>query len=539
MPMSAPPAASTTTWKVLVADAMSEAGIDVLRSSPGFEVAVRTGMKPSEVAEAVGGYDALIVRSGTQVTADVLAAPGRLKVIGRAGTGVDNIDLEAATRAGIVVLNTPGGNSVAAAEQTIALLLALARHLVAAGIDLRQGRWERKKYTGVEVSGKVLGIIGLGRIGREVARRAQGLRMHVIGHDPGLTDSTISELSVEPASFDHVLSEADFLTLHVPKSPGAAPLIGAVELRRMKPGARLINCARGGLVDEAALLDALEEGRLAGAALDVFQEEPPSDFRLAAHPKVVATPHLGASTVEAQERVGTEISEKIRDFLQHGVILDAVNFPPVGRDEGETLQPAMHLAERLGRFAAQVVDGPVTRLEVWTLGGLTRTSLKPIVMSAAKGLLSPFLSGGVSHVNALPLCAERGITVDEGRSSESGPFSNLVRVAVTTQRERATVAGTVGTAGEPRLVEIDGLAIDASPTGHLLLFRNQDVPGVVGRVGTLLGQARVNIAGVQLGRLKPGGDAIFLVSVDDAVPAETLDQLRAVPGILRVRALLV
>ena len=525
------------TVRVLVADALSETGVELLRSTPGFEVTVKTGMKPPELARVVGEYDALLVRSATTVTEEVLRSPGRLKAIGRAGTGVDNIDLEAATRAGVVVMNTPGGNSVAAAELTLALLLALARWVPQANADLRQGRWERKKYLGVELAGKVLGVVGLGRIGMEVARRAQSFRMEVLGYDPYVSSQVAADLGVRALPFAELVPQADFLTLHLPLSAETRHLVDAAVLAQMKPGARLINCARGGLIDEAALLAALESGQIAGAALDVFEEEPPRDPRLAAHPHVVCTPHLGASTQEAQERVGTEIAEKMREFFQSGRILDAVNFPAIGREDYATLGPLMDLAERLGTFLAQMVGGGFRRLEVRAYGGFAERPLKPLVMAAAKGLLAPLVEGGVSYVNALALAAERGMTVEEGRSSEPSAYAGLLRLTLHTEREASTIAGTVLGPGRPRLVEVDGVPIEAHPAGHLLFFRNLDVPGVVGRIGTILGEARINIAGIQLGRLKAGDRAVSIINVDSPVPAAALDRIRTLPEIVLARAI--
>ena len=523
--------------RVLVADALSETGLRVLRQRPDVEVAVRPGLPPGELAALVGDHDALLVRSATRVTAETLARPGRLKVIGRAGTGVDNIDLEAATRAGVIVLNTPGGNATAAAEQTMCLILGLARHVAPASADLRAGKWERKGYTGVELAGKTLGLLGLGRIGREVARAALGLRMRVVAFDPYVPESATAELGLGRGSLEEVMAAADFLSLHLPLTPDTRHLVDAAALARMRPGSRLINCARGGLVDEKALLAALQSQHLAGAALDVFEEEPPTDLDLVRHPRVLATPHLGASTVEAQERVGTEIAEKVLAYLERGVILDAVNFPAVPAEEQEALRPMMALAERLGRFVSQAAEGAPVRLALQAFGEFARPALQPLVLAAAKGLLEPVLSGGVTHVNALALAASRGIAVEHGRSTEATPpYAGLLRLTLSTERESLTAAGTL-MARAPRLVEVDGLPLESGASGPVLLFRNQDVPGVVGRVGTLLGEARINIAGVQLGRTAPGAQAIFLVDVDQAVPAEVLEELKRIPGVVRARML--
>jgi D-3-phosphoglycerate dehydrogenase len=529
-------AGQAPTFRVLVADDLSQAGVELLRSCPDFAVTVRTGMKPDELRATIGEHDALLVRSATKVTADALSSPGKLRVIGRAGTGVDNIDLAAATRAGVVVMNTPGGNSLAAAELTLAHLLALARHLAPAAAEVRAGEWPRKKYVGVELAGKVLGVVGFGRIGREVARRAQAFRMEVLAFDPYVSRDATAGAGVRYATIDELLETSDFVTLHMPLTDDTRRMIDAPALARMKRTASLINCARGGLVDEAALLAALEGGRLAGAGLDVFESEPPSDRRLAAHPLVVATPHLGASTVEAQERVGTEIAEKVRDYLRSGMILDAVNFPSMDRDQAAALGPALELAERLGRLLGQIGDGGVRRLEVRTLGTLADHNLRPLAMAATKGLLSHMLEGGVSYVNALALATERGITVEESRSSERSPYAGLLRLSLATDRAQATVAGTFFAPDQPRLVEVDGVGIEARPAGHMILIRNRDVPGVVGKVGTILGRARVNIAGIQLGRTMGPDGAVSIIAVDGPVPPEALADIAAIPEITFVRA---
>ncbi len=524
------------THRVLVADVLTDKGLDCLRAAE-LDVSVRTGLKPAELARVVGEYDALIVRSATKVTEDVLAAPGRLRAIGRAGTGVDNIDLAAATRAGIVVMNTPGGNSVAAAELTMSLLLSMARHVPQANQDLRSGRWERQKYVGVELDGKVLGVVGLGRIGREVARCARGFRMRVLGYDPFVASKVAADIGVEGVTLEELAATADFVTLHMPLQAETRHMIDGKLIERMKPGVRLINCARGGLIDEAALFRALEAGHVAGAALDVFEKEPPGESPLVSHPSVVCTPHLGASTHEAQERVGTEIADKIVSYLKSGVILDAVNFPSIGRQEYMALGPLMDLAERLGRFLAQVVPGGFRALETRALGSFGGHSLRPLAMAAAKGLLESVVEGGVSYVNALALAGERGIEVEESRSTEPSPYSGLLRLNLATDEARATVAGTLIGDGRPRLVEIDGVAIEACPAGQMLFLRNRDVPGVVGQIGTILGRAGVNIAGIHLGRTDARGDAVSIINVDSEVPAEALAEIRRINHIVVARAL--
>ncbi len=531
--------AAPSGFRVLVSDSVSPKGIELLRSTPGMQVTVNTSLSPADLADAIREHDALIVRSATKVTADMLRDPGRLRAIGRAGTGVDNIDLEAATRAGVVVINTPGGNSVAAAELTFSLLMALARNVPQANRDLREGRWERKKYIGVEVCGKTLGVVGLGRIGREVARRAQGFRMEVLGYDPFVSEQVAADFGVESVDLQDLVARSDFVTLHVPVSAETRHLIDAEMLARFKPGARLINCARGGLIDESALFDALESGGIAGAALDVFESEPPTDRRLVEHPHVVSTPHLGASTYEAQERVGTEISEKIRDFLQSGMILDAVNFPAINREAYATLGPVMGLAAALGSFLGQIVEGGFRTLSIHTLGTFSEHPLRPLAMAATKGLLSPVIEGSVSYVNSLSLAQERGITVEESRTNESSAFAGLLRLTLETDQGQASIAGTLFGSDRSRMVEIDGLSIEAKPDGHLLFFRNRDVPGVVGLIGTILGRAGVNIAGIHLGRARGKGDAVSIINVDSAVPQKTLAEIRELDPIILVRAVTV
>ena len=503
--------------RILVSDPISDPGLDVLRSTPGFRVDVRTGLSASELAEALPGYDGLVVRSGTRVTADVLERPGRLRIIGRAGTGVDNIDLDAATRAGVVVINTPGGNSAAAAEHTVALVLALARNIPFAHADVRSGGWNRKAFTGVEG-----------------ARRALGLKMDVLAYDPFVSAESAAELGVETQPLDQVLERSDFLSLHRPLTDKTRHVIDARALQTMRPGSRLINCARGGLVDEAALIEALDGGRLAGAAMDVFEQEPPTDRPIVRHPRVVCTPHLGASTREAQERVGVEIAEKIRDFLVTGAILDAVNFPSVERERYPAIRPVLDLAERLGSFLAQTADGAARRLEVRSEGEFGEHPLRPIAMAAARGLLAPAVEGTVSYVNALHLASERGITVEETRSGEKSPWRGALRLHLESSEGRCTVTGSV-IRNEPAIVEIDSVPIEARPRGHLLVLRNRDVPGVVGRVGTLLGDAGVNIGRINLGRDRDPDRAVSVIEIDQPAGQELLSALASIDTVLSVR----
>jgi D-3-phosphoglycerate dehydrogenase len=416
----------------------------------------------------------------------------------------------------------------------MALLLAMARNVPQANADLHAGHWERKRYIGTELAGKVLGIVGLGRIGREVALRAQSFRMEVVGHDPFVTAEVAEDYGIHYMPLSELIPRADVLSLHVPYSAETRHMLNADVIAQMKHGSLVINCARGGLVDEVALVDAIESGHLAGAALDVFEDEPPTDPRLLENPRIITTPHLGASTREAQERVGNEIAEKIRDFLQRGMILDAVNFPSIARKEFADLGPVMDLAERLGSFLTQVTRGGIRRLEVRAMGSFGEHSLKPMVMAATKGLLSPMVTGGVSYVNALSLATERGITVVEGRSSESSPYSGLIRLTVETDKGSSSAAGTLFEPGRARMVEVDGVRIESYPAGHLLFFVNRDVPGVVGKIGNVLGEAHVNIAGIQLGRFDEGQKAVSIINVDSEVPDDALEQIRTMDEILEI-----
>ncbi|MDH3591127.1 MAG: phosphoglycerate dehydrogenase [Planctomycetota bacterium] len=526
------------TFRILVSDPISDRGVERLRSADGVDVDVRPGLAPEALLECIGAYDALIVRSGTRVTPDVIEAGTRLRAIGRAGSGVDNIHLESATARGIVVMNTPGGNSVAAAEQTVALMTALARNVAPANRDLVvDGKWNRKLYTGIELAGKSIGVVGLGRIGREVARRASGLQMRVLGYDPYVGEDVCTALGIERLDLDALYAASDVVSLHLPLTPSTRGMIDADALAKFKPGARLINCARGPLIDEAALLEALEQGRLAGAGLDVFETEPPEDLTLVRHPKVVATPHLGASTVEAQERVGTEICDKVLDYLETGAILDAVNFPAIGREAYAEVRPVMHLADRLGRFLFQYAEGARDRLEIDVQGRFLELPSKPIAMAAAQGALSTALADGVSLLNALSKATEQGWTIEDRRSNTPSRFAGLLRLTLAGADGSTTVAGTLFDGGQARLVEIDGVPIESAAEGTMLCSRNKDVPGVVGRIGSHLGEARVNIAGLQLGTISGTDEALAILNVDRLPDDETLDAIRAIPEMLSVRTI--
>ncbi len=522
--------------KILVSDDVSESGLEPLRAA-GFAVEKRTGLKVDELLKAVSDYEGLIVRSETKVTAQVMDAANRLRAVGRAGVGVDNIDVPAATARGIVVMNAPDGNTMTTAEHTIALLLALARRIPQGNASLRAGKWERKKFVGVELRGKTLGIVGLGRIGRVVADRARGFEMRVIAYDPFVAPEQARDAELELASLEDVCVRADFLTIHTPLTAETRGIIGAKQFALMKPAVRIINCARGGLIDERALYDAIREGRVAGAALDVFEEEPPrADHPLMTLEEVIATPHLGASTKEAQEGVAVTVAEQMRDYFLTGALRGAVNVPAMGAQELSALQPYIALAERLGRFQAQLIDSAVQRIGIEYAGGAAERDAAPVTRSFLAGLLRD-MSARVNVVNAFLIAEERGIAVTSSykRGGGSEPAS-AIRTIVTTAGGEHTVAGALfGAQSDGRITEIDGFRIEAIPSGHMLVTRSSDVPGVVGRIGTKLGERGVNISRFNLGRRERGGEAISVIETDAPLDDQTLAELRSFEQVISAR----
>ena len=522
--------------KILVLEGITDRGMEVLRSE-GWTVDLRPAMAPAELAAIVAPYHAMMIRSGSQITAAVLDAAKSLRVIGRPGVGVDNVDLDAATRRGIVVMNSPGGNIASTAELTMALLLALSRNVPQADAAMKAERWDRKSFAGVELQGKRIGVVGLGRIGREVAARCRALGMEVVAYDPFVAPAVGEELHIPLYSFDQVLQGCDFLTLHTTLTKETRHLLGREALGKVKPGIRIVNAARGELVDEDALVAALESGRVAGAALDVHAQEPPKDWRLSRHPRVVATPHLGAATAEAQERVGTDIAVQVRDFLKGGLIQQAVNFFSLTGDLYDQVRPAMDLAERLGLFLAQVCDGSMERVEVGLYGDLREIDVKPILSAAVYGVLQPVLAEGVTLVNARALAAERGIDVLESTSTARVAFSNLMVLRLKTSDRELSVAGTLFGRNHLRLVDVDGVEMDAIPQGHLLFVKNDDTPGVVGHLGTVLGERSINIARMTVGRKPGSGRAVMILEVDGPVPPEVTAAVAAIPGVREARAI--
>ena len=519
------------THKVLITDSLAEQGRAVLERAAQIELDYRPGVEPEQMRRIIGGYDALIVRSGTRATADLIEAGIRLKVIGRAGIGVDNIDVEAASKRGIVVMNTPGGNNVTTAEHTLTLLLAMARNIPQACASLRAGKWERNKFTGVEVCGKTLGIVGVGNIGSVVADRAQGLKMKVIAYDPYLTPESAARSGIELTSLDDLFARADFISVHTPLTSETRGLIGQQAFAKMKKGVRIVNCARGGIVDEAALAVALREGRVAGAALDVFLEEPPpKDHPLIGLEGVVATPHLGASTDEAQINVAITIAEQVVDFLTRGEVRAAVNVPNLSAERLGVLRPFLVLAEKVGALQAQMVSGAPLEVDIEGSGDVADHDMKALTAAVLKGLLSAVMESGVNYVNAPFIARDRGIRVVESRSSVPSDFLNSITVRVKREGDVTTVAGAVFGKRTLRIVRINKFYMEAVPEGHILILNNRDVPGVVGGVGTLLGKHGINIAGIELGR-DESGRAISFFHVDEPVPAPVLAELRHMPAI--------
>jgi D-3-phosphoglycerate dehydrogenase len=520
-------------YRVLLTDALGPEGLARLREQPDLEIEARPGLSPAELREAIRGFHALIIRSGTKVTAEVLGNADALRVVGRAGIGVDNVDVDAATKRGIVVMNTPGGSNVTTAEHAITLLLALARNVPQAAAAVRAGRWERERWLGTEVCNKVLGIVGLGNIGAIVAERALGLRMKVIAFDPFVTAEAAARLRVELVPLDEIWARADFVTVHTPLTPETRGLINRDTIARMKRGVRIVNCARGGIVDEEALAEAIRSGQVAGAALDVLSKEPPpSGMPLLQLEQVICTPHLGASTGEAQVNVAVAIAQQVADFLCRGIIQNAVNVPSLSPEVLQVLRPYLLLAEKLGALHAQLNPELPQEVTVQASGEVAERELRSLAAAVLRGLLGRLLEASVNYVNAPAIARERGIKVIESRAPETSDYLNALAVQVRTASRTVGVEGAVFGAGTVRLTKIDRFRMEAVPEGHILLLHNRDVPGVVGKIGTLLGESRINIAGLELGRERVGGMALSLIHVDGAVPADVLARLRTLPQII-------
>jgi D-3-phosphoglycerate dehydrogenase len=521
--------------RVLVADGLQAVGVDALRKH-GLEVDVTGSLDERALVARLGDYEGLIVRSATKVTRSAIAAGPRLEVIGRAGAGVDTIDVDAATERGIIVMNTPGGNTTAVAEHTLALLLALARRVAVADTTLKAGRWEKNRLQGVELLGKTLGILGLGRIGGEVARRALGFRMQVLAYDPYLTRAAAERLGVASVELDELLGRSDFITIHTPLTGDTRHLIGEAELARMKPGVRLINCARGGIIDEAALARALESGHVGGAGIDVFETEPPpADHPLLRFEQVVLTPHLGAATDEAQSAVALAIADQVADVLVRGVVSNAVNLPAMDAETLREQAPYVGLAAAMGRFLAQMSDGRMAEARLTYAGEVAQRSTAALTLAFLRGVLGTILAEHVTDVNAMLIAKGRGLRVTETSTTESADYASLLTAELRTDRGVSSVAGTLFHRREARFVAIEGFSLEAVPHGWMLVFTNQDVPGVVGRIGTLCGRHQINIAGMQLGRERRGGRAVSILNLDDPMPPAALDEIRGMPDIVFAR----
>ncbi|SFG18365.1 D-3-phosphoglycerate dehydrogenase [Novosphingobium sp. CF614] len=525
----------TTKPKVLISDKMDPNAATIFRIR-GCEVDEITGLKPEELKAIIGKYDGLAIRSSTKVTKDILDAATNLKVVGRAGIGVDNVDIPAASAKGVVVMNTPFGNSITTAEHAIALMFALARQLPEADASTQAGKWEKNRFMGVEVTGKTLGLIGAGNIGSIVASRALGLRMKVVAYDPFLTPERAVEMGVEKADLDTLLEKADFITLHTPLTDQTRNILSRENLAKTKQGVRIVNCARGGLVDEAALKDMLDSGHVAGAALDVFQTEPAKESPLFGTPNFICTPHLGASTTEAQVNVALQVAEQMADYLVTGGVINALNVPSLSAEEAPKLKPYMKLAEQLGSMVGQLTRDSVPRISIHTEGAAAELNMKPIVAAVLAGFLR-VQSDTVNMVNAPYLAKERGLEVREVKTEREGDYHTLVRVSVKTEAGERSVAGTLFNNVEPRLVEMFGIKVEAELAGYMMYIVNEDAPGFIGRIGTLLGENQINIGTFNLGRRNAGGEAVLLLSVDSPVPDAVLKQACELPGVKMVKAL--
>lgn len=522
-------------FKILVSDKLSDKGLDILKANKEFKVDVKTGMKPDELKSVIKDYDALIVRSSTKATADIINA-SNLKVIGRAGVGLDNIDLKAATSKGIIVMNSPSGNTISTAEHTMSMMLALSRNIAAADKSIKAGEWNRSKFTGVELYNKVLGVVGLGRIGQAVAKRAMSFGMKIIAYDPFISKELVGKLSIELVELKKLFTESDYISFHIPLTEETKDLISSKQIPKLKKGVRIINCARGGIVNEDDLAKALKEGKIAGAALDVYTKEPPKNLAVLAEcDNILLTPHLGASTKEAQANVAVEIAEQVRDALLGKGIRNAANFPSVDPETYKTLQPMFNLAEKMGLLMAQLADGRISSVDIVYYGEMAVFDTTPLTMSVLKGLLTPILRDTVNFINAMALAKDRSIKVKEEKSSELVDFANLISLEVKTDKGKFSVSGTLFTKKDLRIVKINEFYVEAIPEGDMLIINNIDKPGIIGNLGTLLGRHNINIAGMTFGRLKKGGKCITVLNIDSPANSEVLDKIEKLEFVKEVR----
>ena len=523
-------------FKILVSDSLSEEGLSILKSSKDFIVDVKTGLKPAELKSIIAEYDALLVRSATKVTGEIIEAGTKLKIIGRAGVGLDNVDLKAATAKGIIVMNTPAGNTISTAEHTMSLILSLSRSIPQADQSMKKNEWRRKDFMGVELYNKTMGIIGLGRIGMEVAKRCLSFGMRVKAYDPFLSKEVADQNGVELVKLEEIYRQADYITVHVPLTEETTGMISDKQFQIMKAGVRVINCARGGIIDEAALVRALESKKVAGAALDVYVEEPPKDSKLTGFSNIVLTPHLGASTEEAQVNVAIEIAHQVNDALLGKGIRNAANYPSVDPETYHVLQPYINLCEKLGNFTSQISQGALNEVNITYSGDISRHDTAPLTMALMKGLLSPVLQDTVNFINSLSLAKERGIRVTESKSMQSEEFVTLISLEIKTHKETHRIAGTLFTKTEPRIVKIDEFYVEAIPMGCMLILQNWDKPGLIGSLGMVMGEYNINIAAMSFGREKQGGRALTVLNVDSCVTGEVLEKVKALPHILSAKA---
>jgi len=521
--------------KVLISDKLSPRSVEIFKET-GVEADVKTGLSEEELIKIIGDYEGLAIRSATKVTAKVIKAAKKLKVIGRAGIGVDNVDIPAATAAGIIVMNTPFGNSITTAEHAIALMFGLAREIPVANASTHAGKWEKNRFMGVELAFKTLGLIGCGNIGSIVADRAQGLKMKVIAYDPFLTADRAADLNVEKVELDELLKRADFISLHTPLNDATRNILNAKTLAKTKKGVRIINCARGGLINEADLKAAIDSGHVAGAALDVFEEEPAKTNPLFSMEKIVATPHLGASTSEAQENVAVQVAEQIVDYLVNGTVTNALNMPSVSAEEAQKLAPYLQLAGQLGAFAGQLVETGLKSLKIEYQGHVASLNTKPVTAVLVKGLLSPLIEG-INMVNAPLIAKERNIEISETKSNKPGDYQTLIKLTVTTDKKKKEVAGTLFGGTKPRIVEVDGVKLEAGLGPRMLYVNNEDKPGLIGNLGKLLGDAGVNIANFNLGRNDEGTDAIALLEIDQEVDEALVGKISKLPSVKKAKVM--
>jgi len=523
--------------KVLISDSLSPKAVEIFKSAQGIEVDVKTKWAPGELKEVVKEYDGIAVRSATKVTAEIIAAAEKLKVVGRAGSGLDNIDVNAATKRGIVVMNTPGGNTITTAEHAISLLLSLTRQIPQATASMKGKKWEKSKFMGTEVYNHTLGIIGIGQIGSVVADRAKGLKMNVIAYDPFISPDKANAMGIELVTLDELYSRSHFITVHPPLTSETRNLIDAEAFKKMRDKVLIINCARGGIINEKALYDAIKSGKVRGAAIDVFEKEPPEDYSLIELEQVVCTPHLGAATEEAQENVAIAIAEQMVDYLVHGIVRNAANVPSVSSDLLPLLKPYLSLAEKMGSFQTQLHTGALKEVSVEYSGEVANLDVAPVTVALLKGLLTPILLESVNYVNAPIVAKERGIKVIESKSSKAEYFTTLITLKVKTDRETNILGGTIFGKYDPRIVQINQFRLEALPEGHMFLLYTHDRPGVIGNIGTTLGNNGINISRMQFGREEVEGKALVLLNTDSQVPQEVMKKIEKLPNILSVTQL--